>query len=482
MPDIHKGLAGVVADVTAISKVNPETNSLLYRGYPVHELAATQSAEAVAYLLWNGDLPTDEQLAALRSTERAHRALQDDVKAAIDLTPLDAHPMDEVRTAVSVLGARDLAGTGSVLDATGTPEENLERSIRLFAALPAIVAYGQRRRRGEELIAPRDDLDYAANFLWMTFGEEFDDVVVDAFNRSMILYAEHSFNASTFTARVITSTLSDLYSAVVGAIGFLLMVLFALLGDAATHWTFTDVDSSAFLQAPSADHWFGTTQGGRDVYAMVVEGTRKSMMIGVFVALLQTGIAAVIGSSAAYFGGWWEKIALWATDLLLVVPSFLIIAILSQRAGAAKGSIALFIILLAGFGWMLTARVVRSLTLSVKNLEYVNAARFMNVPSPVIIARHILPNIASLLIVDATINVAYAVISETTLSYFGFGVQPPNTSLGTLIAEGQRSATTYPWIFLAPAAVLVLMLLCVNVMGDGLRDAIDPSSKSGGKA
>ncbi|WP_454117900.1 bifunctional 2-methylcitrate synthase/citrate synthase [Microbacterium lacticum] len=221
MPDIHKGLAGVVADVTAISKVNPDTNSLLYRGYPVHELAATQPAEAVAYLLWNGDLPDADQLAALRAAERAHRTIADDVRAVIDLTPLDAHPMDEVRSAVSVLGARDLAGTGSVLDATGTPEENLARSIRLFAALPAIVAYGQRRRRGEELIAPRDDLDYAANFLWMTFGREFDDVVVDAFNRSMILYAEHSFNASTFTARVITSTLSDLYSAVVGAIGAL---------------------------------------------------------------------------------------------------------------------------------------------------------------------------------------------------------------------------------------------------------------------
>ena len=219
--DIHKGLTGVIADVTAISKVNPETNSLLYRGYPVHELAATQSLEAVAYLLWNGDLPDADQLAALRATERAHRRLAEDVKAVIDLTPLDAHPMDEVRSAVSVLGARDLAGTGSVLEATGTAEENLERSIRLFAALPAIVAYGQRRRRGQELIAPRDDLDYAANFLWMTFGEEFDPIVVDAFNRSMILYAEHSFNASTFTARVITSTLSDLYSAVVGAIGAL---------------------------------------------------------------------------------------------------------------------------------------------------------------------------------------------------------------------------------------------------------------------
>lgn len=221
MTDIKKGLAGVVADVTAISKVNPDTNSLLYRGYPVHELAATQSAEAVAYLLWHGELPDDAQLAELRRVERSHRALADDVRAAIELTPLDAHPMDEVRTAVSVLGARDLAGTGSVLDASGTREDNLARSIRLFAALPAIVAYGQRRRRGQEPIAPRDDLDYAANFLWMTFGEESDPVVVDAFNRSMILYAEHSFNASTFTARVISSTLSDLYSAVVGAIGAL---------------------------------------------------------------------------------------------------------------------------------------------------------------------------------------------------------------------------------------------------------------------
>lgn len=220
-PDIKKGLAGVVVDSTAISKVNPDTNSLLYRGYPVQELAATQSFEAVAYLLWHGELPDAAQLAELRATERAHRTLADNVKAAIDLIPLDAHPMDEVRTAVSVIGASDTAGSGSVLDASASPEENLERSIRLFAALPAIVAYGQRRRRGQEIVAARDDLDYSANFLWMTFGQLADAVVVDAFNRSMILYAEHSFNASTFTARVITSTLSDLYSAVVGAIGAL---------------------------------------------------------------------------------------------------------------------------------------------------------------------------------------------------------------------------------------------------------------------
>ena len=219
--DIKKGLVGVVVDVTAISKVNPETNSLLYRGYPVQELADTQSFEAVAHLLWNGELPNAGELSALRGEERKHRALDPEVRAAIDLLPLDAHPMDEVRTAVSVIGARSLAGSGSVLDASGTPEENLSRSVELFAALPAIVAYGQRRRRGEDVIEPRDDLDYSANFLWMVFGREPAEVEVDAFNRSMILYAEHSFNASTFTARVITSTLSDLYSAVTGAVGAL---------------------------------------------------------------------------------------------------------------------------------------------------------------------------------------------------------------------------------------------------------------------
>jgi len=236
MTDIKKGLAGVVVDETAVSKVNPETNSLLYRGYPVQELAATQPFEAVAYLLWNGDLPDADQLAELRATERKHRALSAHVKAVIDLVPVSAHPMDEVRTAVSLYGAQDLAtGSSSVLDASGDPTQNLERSVRMYAALPAIVAYGQRRRRGQEPIEPRDDLDYAANFLWMTFGEEPDDVVVDAFNRSMILYAEHSFNASTFTGRVVASTLSDLYSAVTAAIGALKGALHGGANEAVLH-------------------------------------------------------------------------------------------------------------------------------------------------------------------------------------------------------------------------------------------------------
>ncbi|MEX0152918.1 bifunctional 2-methylcitrate synthase/citrate synthase [Microbacterium sp. LMI1-1-1.1] len=243
MTDIKKGLAGVTVDETAVSKVNPETNSLLYRGYPVQQLAATQPFEAVAYLLWNGELPTEDELAALRAVERQHRALTDDVRAAIDLLPVTAHPMDEVRTAVSVIGARETAGIENVMDAVGTPAENLERSVRLWAQLPAVVAYGQRRRRGQELVAPRDDLDYAANFLWMTFGEEAAPVVVEAFTQSMTLYAEHSFNASTFTARVIASTLSDLYSAVVGAIGALKGPLHGGANEAVLH-VFTEIGSA----------------------------------------------------------------------------------------------------------------------------------------------------------------------------------------------------------------------------------------------
>lgn len=227
--EIKKGLAGVTVDYTAISKVNPDTNSLLYRGYPVQELAATQSFEAVALLLWNGELPAPAELADFRAFERAHRALDPNVAAAIDLLPLDAHPMDVLRTAVSVVGA----SASDVAD--NSPASDLAKAMLLFARIPAMVAYDQRRRRGQTAVAPRDDLDYSANFLWMTFGEEPDPLVVRAFTVSMILYAEHSFNASTFTARVITSTTADLYSAVVGAIGALKGALHGGANEAVMH-------------------------------------------------------------------------------------------------------------------------------------------------------------------------------------------------------------------------------------------------------
>ena len=233
-PHIYKGLTGVVVDTTAVSKVNPETNSLLYRGYPVQELAAKKSFEEVAYLLWHGELPDEQQLADFEALERSVRHLSPVIKRIIDELPLTAHPMDVVRTAVSVIGASDPDAENP------SAESDLAKSIRLFAQLPAIVSYDQRRRHGLDLVEPRDDLGYSANFLHMTFGEVPELVVVNAFDVSMILYAEHSFNASTFTARVITSTLSDLYSAVTGAVGALKGALHGGANEAVMH-TFTEI-------------------------------------------------------------------------------------------------------------------------------------------------------------------------------------------------------------------------------------------------
>ncbi len=260
--EIRKGLAGVVVDQTAVSKVNPDTNSLLYRGYPVQQLAAKCTAEEVAYLLWYGELPTPAQLAEFETLERSMRHLDPTVKDAIDALPLTAHPMDVVRTAVSVLGAID--GTLTT-DATWIDDAlTLERSIRMWAQLPSIVAYAQRRLRDQELVEPRDDLGYSANFLHMTFGEVPELVVVSAFDVSMILYAEHSFNASTFTARVIASTLSDVYSAVTGAIGALKGPLHGGANEAVMH-TFREV---------------GTADAAAEWLAMSLAAKRKIMGFG----------------------------------------------------------------------------------------------------------------------------------------------------------------------------------------------------------
>ncbi len=168
---------------------------------------------------------------------------------------------------------------------------------------------------------------------------------------------------------------------------------------------------------------------------------------------------------------------MWLVDLLLVLPSFLVVAILSPLFRG--GSWLLLVVLLAAFGWMITARIVRGMTLSLREREFVKAARFMGMPGWQVILKHLLPNMASLLIVDATITVGTAILGETALSFFGFGIQPPDVSLGTLIASGTNSALTFSWLFLFPSGLLVLTVLAVNVLGDGVRDALDPTSKRG---
>lgn len=240
-------------------------------------------------------------------------------------------------------------------------------------------------------------------------------------------------------------------------------------------YSHTDLDYYALQQPPSPEHWFGTTALGQDILAQVLRGMQKSMLIGVCVALISTIIAATVGSIAGYFGGWRDRTLMWIVDVLLVVPSFILIAIVTPRLSDAD-RVFWLIILLSLFSWMISSRIVRGMTMSLRDREFVVAARYMGVSSWRIIVRHIVPNVASLLIIDTALNVGLAILAETGLSFLGFGIQPPDVSLGTLIADGTQSATTFPWVFLFPAGVLVLIILCANLVGDGLRDAFDPGS------
>jgi peptide/nickel transport system permease protein len=239
-------------------------------------------------------------------------------------------------------------------------------------------------------------------------------------------------------------------------------------------YSYTDLDFYALQQPPTTDHWFGTNALGQDLLAQTLRGMQKSMLIGVCVAFISTIIAATVGTISGYFGGWRDRTLMWIVDLMLVVPSFLLVTIVVQRT---KGNIVWLIVLLSVFSWMISSRIVRGMTMSLRDREFVSAARYMGVSSWRVIVRHILPNVASIIIIDTALNVGLAVLAETGLSFLGFGIQPPDVSLGTLIADGTKSVTTFPWVFLFPAGVLVLIILCANLVGDGLRDALDPSAR-----
>jgi 2-methylcitrate synthase len=210
-----KGLAGVITDETTISKVMPEINSLVYRGYKVQDLAEECSFEEVAYLMTHDDLPNAEQLKAFTEKERNYRDLSEDLLSVIAKFPKGAHPMDTLRTSVSFIGMED----PRIWD--DSPETNMDKYISLLAKIPSSIAAAYRSTKGLEYIKPDKNLSMSENFFHMCFGKVPAKEVVKAFDVSLILYAEHSFNASTFTTRVITSTTSDIYSAVCGGIGAL---------------------------------------------------------------------------------------------------------------------------------------------------------------------------------------------------------------------------------------------------------------------
>ena len=213
--EIKKGLLGIIVDETTVSQVMPEINSLTYRGYTVQELCDKCSFEEVAYLVLKAELPNKKQLKKFIKEERSSRKLSVQILKDIQKMPKKAHPMDVIRTAVSLMALEDKDTKNN------SPEANMRKAIRIFAKTPTAIAAFFRSRKGKKLIPPKENLSFSENFFHMCFGKVPNKEIVKAFDISLILYAEHSFNVSTFTARTITSSLSDIHGAIVGAIASL---------------------------------------------------------------------------------------------------------------------------------------------------------------------------------------------------------------------------------------------------------------------
>jgi peptide/nickel transport system permease protein len=256
-----------------------------------------------------------------------------------------------------------------------------------------------------------------------------------------------------------------------------LVFLAALFADFIAPYDFaaTDVPNRSLGPTLEAQHYFGTDKIGRDYFSRTLYGTRTSVYVAFIVAGLSTAIGAVIGGIAGYYGGAIDNILMRMTDLFLTVPFLAILLVLSAFLGA--GSPVRVALILGLLFWTGLARIVRGEFLSLREKEFVEAAKVLGASDKRIIFRHILPNTMGPIIVNATLTVAAAILVEAALSFLGFGVQPPFPALGVLIADGQDSLTTLWWLATFPGLTIVLIALCINFIGDGLRDALDPKQR-----
>lgn len=252
----------------------------------------------------------------------------------------------------------------------------------------------------------------------------------------------------------------------------ILLGLFVFIFPLFWEWTYTKRDKAALSVGPRWAHPLGTDELGKDGLGRVMRGTQRSLEIAAIASLLITVIGVFLGAIAGYFRGWIDAIIMRFTDLVLTIPLLIIVAVASKRYEGAQWYI--IPIIFGLFAWTSLARIVRAEFMSLREKEFVEAARAVGAKDRRIIFRHILPNLAGPIIVAATLSVAGTMLTETALSFLGLGVLPPDVSLGYLINSGLSAFKTRPWLFWFPSATIVVICLCVNFIGDGLRDAFDP--------
>jgi peptide/nickel transport system permease protein len=231
---------------------------------------------------------------------------------------------------------------------------------------------------------------------------------------------------------------------------------------------------AALPEAPSRKHWFGVDLAGKDVLSTILHAGQISLKIGLATSFLSTLVGTVAGAIAGYFGGWIDQILMRFTDLFLLLPGLVVLAIALKKFGQDDKGI---ILVLSALGWMGIARIIRGQVLSLKEKEFVEAARAIGASPFRIIFRHIVPNLVGTIMVNASLAVAAAIIAESTLSFLGFGVQIPKTSWGKMLSDGKETIATRPYLIYFPGLAIILVTLAVNFLGDGLRDALDPQAK-----
>jgi glutathione transport system permease protein len=264
--------------------------------------------------------------------------------------------------------------------------------------------------------------------------------------------------------------------AVVSLVVFLVVVIISLVGGRLWHYSYDQI-TPEFSTPPSLQHPMGTDGLGHDGLAQVLRGAQKSVQVALLVAFLSTTAGTVVGALAGYYRGITDAVLMRFTDLVLTLPAIAILIVLAVNLVKGGGSWWVVALVLAALSWTYVARVVRGVFLSLREKEYVEAARALGANDRRIMFRHLLPNATGAIIVNATITIAVAILAETALSYIGVGIQSPDVSLGSLVSAGQQAATTRPWLFYFPGLIIIVIALTINFIGDGLRDAFDPAQK-----
>ncbi len=264
--------------------------------------------------------------------------------------------------------------------------------------------------------------------------------------------------------------------AMAGLIGLIILFGAGIFANFIAPYSYEQLDLNNILAPPTlaGHHYFGTDEIGRDYFSRVIWGIRTSEEVGVLVAVMSTFIGLVIGAIAGFYGGWGDNLLMRFTDLVLTLPFLAIL--LTAAALLGQGSQWRVTFILALLFWTTTARVVRGIFLSLREKEYVEAAKVAGAGDARIMFRHILPNTLGPVVVSMTLAVATAILIEAALSFLGFGIKPPTPSLGVLVAGGQTNPQQW-WLTVFPGLTLVLIVLCVNFVGDGLRDALDPTQR-----